>query len=178
MSTGTIYTGKVEKSAVSTKNPDVDWDEEGYSVSATARGKELRLTLTSLDPHETQNVSVDRKLKKKKKSKGGFISKTLDILFRFGMSGKFEFQESDNMEKHSHLNFYTKDSGKVLSFVDYRRFGRWEITSEWGPKRGPCILTEYPLFRYAFGMLRGDSELSRQFQQGYIMRYTLTPTLT
>ena len=145
VSAGRIYAGKIGKSAVSTKCPDISWNEDAYSISATSRGKEIRLTLTAINPEELHN---DRKLKTKKKPLAkGFVDKTLDILFRFGMSGKFEFQSKDNMEKHSHLNFYTKEGGMVLSFIDYRRFGRWEISKDWGPKRGPCIITEYSGFR-------------------------------
>ena len=138
----------MKKSAVSTKNPDVEWDEEAYFISATSRGKEIRLTLTAVDPGGAKKGKKDKTLSKKKQLTNRTATKTMDILFRFGMSGKFEFQSKDNMEKHSHLNFYTKDDDMVLSFVDYRRFGRWEITSNWGPKRGPCIITEYPSFRY------------------------------
>ena len=144
VSAGRIYKGKVKKSEVSTKSPDVEWDEDAYSISATSRGKEIRLTLTAMDP----GVAKKGQKAKKKQLANGIATKTLDILFRFGMSGKFEFQSKDNMEKHSHLNFYTEEDDMVLSFVDYRRFGRWEITSNWGLKRGPCIITEYPSFRY------------------------------
>ena len=139
------------KSAVSTKNPDVNWNEDAYSISATSRGKEIKLTLTALNPEDSTTDTKDKP--KKKQLAKGVIGKTLDILFRFGMSGKFEFQSKDNMEKHSHLNFYTKEEGMVLSFVDYRRFGRWEITTDWGPKRGPCIITEYLSFRFDFYVL-------------------------
>ncbi len=155
MCQGQIFTGKVIKSEVSVKNPDVDWNEAAYSISATSRGKEIKLTLTALDPQETKSVKNGKmkprknvKLKKNDSLTNGFIAKSMDILFRFGMSGKFEFQDSDSMEKHSHLNFYTVNGNKVLSFVDYRRFGRWEINSDWGPQRGPCVITEYDSFRY------------------------------
>ena len=133
------------KSAVSTKCPDVIWNEDAYSISATSRGKEIRLTLAAINPEELHNDGKDElsnnlTTKKKKPLAKGFVGKTLNILFRFGMSGKFEFQSKDNMEKHSHLNFYTKEEGMVLSFVDYRRFGRWEITPDWGPKRDHASL--------------------------------------
>ena len=128
---GRIFSGKVRKSSVSTKNPDVPWDEENYSISAISRGKEVKLCLTKCATN------------KKKMPK----CKTLDILFRFGMSGKFRFDKANEMHKHAHLNFYTKEGDMVLSFVDFRRFGRWEIDADWGKNRGPCVLQEYEAFR-------------------------------
>ena len=35
----------------------------------------------------------------------------------------------------------------ILSFVDYRRFGRWEIEGEWGKDRGPDPIFDYENFR-------------------------------
>ena len=45
------------------------------------------------------------------------------LLFRFGMSGSFKFHKADEEEipKHAHLRFTTKDQKYMLSFVDYRR---------------------------------------------------------
>ena len=134
-----LFAGKVVKSAVSLKNPDVDWDLPAYLISATSRGKEVKLTLIEANSNQSKTNG-------KKKN---VVGKTLDISFRFGMSGQFKFQNVDNMHKHSHLNFYTKDEPKmVLSFVDYRRFGRWEIDGTWNPERGPCVMFEYQDFRY------------------------------
>ena len=31
----------------------------------------------------------------------------------------------------------------MLSFVDYRRFGKWEINGEWGKDRGPDPISNY-----------------------------------
>ena len=126
-----IFTGKVVKSEVSTKNPDIPWNEDSYIISSIARGKEVIVNLTT----------ISEKTSKKQKSR------SVNILFRFGMSGKFSFDPVDEMKKHAHLNFFTKQEGMVLSFVDYRRFGRWELTSDWGKERGPCLITEYELFR-------------------------------
>ena len=36
---------------------------------------------------------------------------------------------------------------KVLCFVDYRRFGRWEVEGDWGKDRGPDPIFEYDEFR-------------------------------
>jgi endonuclease VIII-like 1 len=63
------------------------------------------------------------------------------------MSGKFEFTPADQLPKHAHLQFYTCDRKQVLSFVDYRRFGRWFVNGDWGKDRGPCVITEYLPFR-------------------------------
>jgi endonuclease VIII-like 1 len=50
-------------------------------------------------------------------------------------------------EKHAHLRFERRD-GAAICFTDFRRFGSWQLTSDWGPanERGPDILTEFPLF--------------------------------
>eukprot|EP00095_Tigriopus_kingsejongensis_P011467 maker-scaffold582_size130280-snap-gene-0.24 protein:Tk11467 transcript:maker-scaffold582_size130280-snap-gene-0.24-mRNA-1 annotation:"endonuclease 8-like 1" len=69
------------------------------------------------------------------------------ILFRFGMSGCFKFTAPDDLPKHSHLRFSTLAGGHILSFVDYRRFGRWEIEGQWGKDRGPDAVREYEKFR-------------------------------
>ncbi|XP_042864938.1 endonuclease 8-like 1 isoform X2 [Penaeus japonicus] len=47
------------------------------------------------------------------------------------------------------FKFYTieEDPPMVLSFVDYRRFGRWEVDGTWGSDRGPDPMWEYPSFR-------------------------------
>ncbi|XP_069984635.1 endonuclease 8-like 1 [Penaeus vannamei] len=126
-----IYGGQVVKSEVSTKNPDVPWAAKHYRVTATARGKELKVTVHEGRDEEKKNRS------------------TLDILIRFGMSGSFKFTQVDETPKHAHLRFYTveEDPPMVLSFVDYRRFGRWEVNGTWGSDRGPDPMWEYPGFR-------------------------------
>lgn len=119
---GLIFSGKIVKSAVSIKNPDVDFPACDYSIHSESRGKEMALILTSL----------------KSDGKGKGIEKESDceqkrtrILFRFGMSGKFTFGPVKDMHKHAHLNFYTKEKPvMVLSFVDVRRFV-WLIVTFW-----------------------------------------------
>uniref|UniRef100_A0A8C4XYP9 Formamidopyrimidine-DNA glycosylase catalytic domain-containing protein n=1 Tax=Gopherus evgoodei TaxID=1825980 RepID=A0A8C4XYP9_9SAUR len=44
---GLIFSGKVEKSEVS-RNPEVLFESNAYLISATSRGKEIKLTLTPL----------------------------------------------------------------------------------------------------------------------------------
>jgi len=121
------FGGKIVKSEVSTKNPDVEFDAKSYRISAETRGKELKVFLED-----------------KKDSK----SKT-HILFRFGMSGCFKLTQVDDLPKHAHLRFFTVDEKpqQVLSFVDYRRFGRWELEGNWGKNRGPDPIFDYENFR-------------------------------
>ena len=67
------------------------------------------------------------------------------LLFRFGMTGCFKFTKNNDEEvpKHAHLRFITKDGKHLLSFVDYRRFGKWVINGEWGKDRGPDPISNY-----------------------------------
>jgi len=120
------FTGKVVKSEVSLKNPDVDFEALSYTISAEARGKELKVYLE------------DNKKK----------SNCVRVLFRFGMSGCFQLTPASDLPKHAHLRFFTPAKvGLALSFVDYRRFGRWEVEGEWGVDRGPDPINEYAAFR-------------------------------
>ncbi|NXX06467.1 NEIL1 Endonuclease, partial [Larus smithsonianus] len=111
-------------SAVS-KNPEVPFSSEAYRISATSRGKELRLTLAPLGPGEPQ-----------------------DLVFRFGMSGSFRLCPVAQLPRHAHLRFLTRESPpRALCFVDARRFGSWRLGDAWQPGRGPCVLSEYQAFR-------------------------------
>lgn len=122
------FGGPIVKSEVSTKNPDVSFEAKKYRLSAESRGKELKVYLE------------DVKAPKKNQT---------HILFRFGMSGCYKFTEVDDLPKHAHLRFFTvgEKPVKVLSFVDYRRFGRWEIEGDWGKDRGPDPMFDYDNFR-------------------------------
>jgi len=120
------FGGKIVKSEVSTKNPDVEFEAKAYQISAETRGKELKVFLQD------------------KKNSGS----KLHILFRFGMSGCFKLTTVDDLPKHAHLRFFTLEKPQqVLSFVDYRRFGRWEIEGDWGKDRGPDPIVDYENFR-------------------------------
>jgi len=121
------FGGRIVKSEVSTKNPDVNFEAKSYLISAETRGKELKVFLED-----------------KKDSK----SKT-HLLFRFGMSGCFKFTPVEDLPKHAHLRFFTLEEKpqQVLSFVDYRRFGRWELEGDWGKDRGPDPIFDYENFR-------------------------------
>jgi len=121
------FGGAIVKSEVSTKNPDVEFEAKSYKISAETRGKELKVFL-----EDQKNAQL----------------KT-HILFRFGMSGCFKFTPLELLPKHAHLRFFTIDEKpqQVLSFVDYRRFGRWEIEGDWGKDRGPDPIFDYENFR-------------------------------
>lgn len=136
MCNGVVFTGPVRKSEVS-KSPDVSFTCEAYRITAASRGKEVKLTLTPIksDDH-------------KKSVKAGQANKPMDIVFRFGMSGYFRLTTEDELPKHAHLRFYSKETPcRVLSFVDTRRFGSWQPDGTWQPDRGPCIMFEYKSFR-------------------------------
>ncbi|XP_034734092.1 endonuclease 8-like 1 isoform X2 [Etheostoma cragini] len=136
MCAGVVFTGPVRKSQVS-KNPDVPFTCEAYFITATSRGKEVKLTLT---PMKSDDL--------KERVKAGQADQPMDIVIRFGMSGYFRFTTEDELPKHAHLRFYSKETPcRVLSFVDARRFGSWQPNGTWQPDRGPCIMFEYESFR-------------------------------
>ncbi|CAN9499337.1 unnamed protein product [Ophioblennius macclurei] len=133
---GVVFSGPVIKSEVS-KSPAVPFNCEAYRIAATSRGKEVKLTLTPMKTDEP-----------KQRAKAGQAEKPMDIVFRFGMSGFFRFTGEDELPKHAHLRFYTKEKPcRVLSFVDARRFGSWQPNGTWQAGRGPCIMFEYKSFR-------------------------------
>ncbi|MCI4381792.1 hypothetical protein PGIGA_G00256090 [Pangasianodon gigas] len=132
---GLIFSGAVEKSEVS-KGAEVPFASDAYRISATSRGKEVRLTLTPVKP-DTRS-----------KGKPGLNHAPMDVVFRFGMSGYFRFTTLSELPKHAHLRFYTKEvPQRVLSFVDTRRFGSWQPNGSWQKDRGPCVMSEYKSFR-------------------------------
>ncbi|XP_062468202.1 endonuclease 8-like 1 [Pezoporus occidentalis] len=120
-----VFSGGVERSAVG-RGPEVPFSSEAYRISATARGKELRLTLTPL----------------------GSAGAPQELVFRFGMSGSFRLCPAAELPRHAHLRFRTRDSPpRVLCFIDVRRFGSWRLGDAWQEGRGPCVLSEYQAFR-------------------------------
>ncbi|EGW03784.1 endonuclease 8-like 1 isoform X2 [Cricetulus griseus] len=126
---GLVFGGCVEKSSVS-RNPEVPFESSAYHISALARGKELRLTLSPLPGAQPPQEA-------------------LSLVFRFGMSGSFQLAPADALPPHAHLRFYTAPPAPrlALCFVDIRRFGHWDPGGEWQPGRGPCVLLEYERFR-------------------------------
>ncbi|XP_047453153.1 endonuclease 8-like 1 [Mugil cephalus] len=136
MCEGVVFTGPVRKSEVS-KNPDVPFTCDAYIITATSRGKEVKLTLTPMKSDDP-----------KQRVKAGQAVEPMDIVFRFGMSGFFRFTAEDELPKHAHLRFFSKENPcRVLSFVDARRFGSWHPNGTWQADRGPCIMFEYKSFR-------------------------------
>lgn len=136
-----VFTGPVQKSEVS-KNPEVSFSCPAYTIIATSRGKEVRLTLTPQKSDSAQGRC--------RRGKTGQVNQvqTMDIVFRFGMSGFFRFTTEAELPKHSHLRFYTNEKPcRVLSFVDTRRFGSWQPNGTWQLNRGPCIMFEYLSYR-------------------------------
>ncbi|XP_064238787.1 endonuclease 8-like 1 isoform X1 [Aotus nancymaae] len=124
-----VFGGCVEKSSVS-RNPEVPFESSAYRISASARGKELRLTLSPLPGAQPPQ-------------------EPLALVFRFGMSGSFQLVPRGELPRHAHLRFYTAPPGPQLAlcFVDIRRFGHWDLEGKWQPGRGPCVLQEYEQFR-------------------------------
>nr|XP_040018905.1 endonuclease 8-like 1 [Gasterosteus aculeatus aculeatus]XP_040018906.1 endonuclease 8-like 1 [Gasterosteus aculeatus aculeatus]XP_040018907.1 endonuclease 8-like 1 [Gasterosteus aculeatus aculeatus]XP_040018909.1 endonuclease 8-like 1 [Gasterosteus aculeatus aculeatus] len=136
MCAGVVFTGPVRKSEVS-KSPDVPFACEAYLVTAASRGKEVKLTLTPMKSDDS-----------KKGVKEGHADQPMDVVFRFGMSGYFRFTAEDELPKHAHLRFHSRETpSRVLSFVDARRFGSWQPNGTWQPDRGPCVMFEYGRFR-------------------------------
>ncbi|NXS90323.1 NEIL1 Endonuclease, partial [Erpornis zantholeuca] len=110
------------------RGPEVPFRSEAYRISAVARGKELRLTLSALDP--------------------AAATPPQDLVFRFGMSGSFRLCPAAELPRHAHLRFLTRESPqRALCFVDPRRFGSWRLGDAWQPERGPCVVSEYQAFR-------------------------------
>ncbi|XP_072526864.1 endonuclease 8-like 1 isoform X2 [Salminus brasiliensis] len=133
--TGVVFTGAVAKSEVS-KGPQVPFSSDAYRISAVSRGKEVCLTLTP--------IKSDTKSKLKAEEE----QSPMDVVFRFGMSGYFRFTTVEDLPKHAHVQFYTReDPQRVLSYVDARRFGSWQPNGTWQRDRGPCVMFEYERFR-------------------------------
>ncbi|NXG08963.1 NEIL1 Endonuclease, partial [Sakesphorus luctuosus] len=109
------------------RGPEVPFRSEAYRISAIARGKELRLTLSALDPA---------------------AAPPQDLVVRFGMSGSFRLCPAAELPRHAHLRFLTRESPpRALCFVDPRRFGSWRLGDAWQQERGPCVVSEYQAFR-------------------------------
>ena len=136
---GLKFSGKVKKSNIS-KYPFVCWEATKYNISAKARGKEVKLTL--IETQSTQQKAT------RKITRRSIEPKTVNIIFRYGLTGKLRFDRVEDLHKHAHLNFYTADKKMVLSYVDTMRYGSWEVSDNWGRNRGPCVLNEYQQFRY------------------------------
>ncbi|XP_067871510.1 endonuclease 8-like 1 [Heterodontus francisci] len=139
---GTVFSGHVEKSAVS-KNCDVPFKCDAYLISAVSRGKEVKLTLAPIKEEDGKEDIKPNTVEHQNE-----LPAPMDIIFRFGMSGSFKLTTEEEVPKHAHLKFFTKEKPKqVLCFVDPRRFGSWEVNGTWQLDRGPCVMFEYEKFR-------------------------------
>ena len=109
-----VFTGKILKSPVSIKNPDIVFNVKEYTIRAESRGKEMALILT-------ENLECSKNGRQKKNEL--IEPKSIRILFRFGMSGKFLFSPVNETHKHAHLQFLTRGKpAMALCFVDVRRY--------------------------------------------------------
>jgi len=120
---GHDFTGIGVSSAVSKRLPMVTpTDLQIFEIIATAKGKSLMLTLTSGATLHYISISM-------------------------GMSGHWVFCKTEDRPKHTHLVFSVPPllGGYSLCLVDARRFAKWKWGT-WPESRGPCPVTEYPLF--------------------------------
>ncbi len=113
-----------------TKNViDLNLPFQKFKISSSTRGKELKITLTSLHSK----------------------SESKSLVMGFGMTGKWLFLKKEELLKvpHVHLFFRGKDEDHnefYLAFQDVRRFARWSW-ADWSPNRGPDPITEAELFK-------------------------------
>ena len=117
ISKGRIFTGKVRKNPIH-KCADVVWDVAAYTISAASCGKELKLFLQSLKTEQDVKPRIENGIVDSRNggtdSDSGSPAERLQILFKFGMSGKFEFTSASELPKHAHLSFYTKAAFAIL----------------------------------------------------------------
>ncbi|XP_065194971.1 endonuclease 8-like 1 [Sycon ciliatum] len=151
---GRVFTGAVRKSPVS-KNPEVLFAAQAYTISAESRGKELALSLCKLgqgvSAHGGHPDKPAVKLERGDASEADSEHDAMRLLFHFGMSGRFQFTTRADVHKHAHLMFTTNEHPPhILSFVDVRRFGTWHVMPDdriWSPDRSPDPVWEYVPFR-------------------------------
>ena len=116
-----VFSGKIVKSDVNHKNPEINCNFDHYLISAKARGKELMLTLVQNKPDEKDSSSGIKIKREDEHLEPTSAVDQMKIVFQFGMSGCFRFTNTENLPKHSHLRFFRTD-GMVLSYVDVRRY--------------------------------------------------------
>jgi endonuclease VIII-like 1 len=97
-----------------------------FSIEAFSRGKELLLQIGSAEDFAIENNA-----------------EFLPLKMTMGMSGHFQWAQSDNKPKHTHLSFESKEGS--LCFVDVRRFGKWRF-DWWNPDRSPDPTNDYESF--------------------------------
>eukprot|EP01088_Endostelium_zonatum_P018217 TRINITY_DN5756_c0_g2_i1.p1 TRINITY_DN5756_c0_g2~~TRINITY_DN5756_c0_g2_i1.p1 ORF type:complete len:440 (-),score=92.61 TRINITY_DN5756_c0_g2_i1:106-1425(-) len=121
----------IQQASTNGKCPDVSniLVSEGklFSITSTARGKELRLELRPV--HNPSSV--------------------YHITYTHGLTGKWFFDKASQAGNHrtGHwCQFFTQSNDFVLTFHDPQRMGRWTISS-WAKSRGPDPLSEFPSFK-------------------------------
>jgi endonuclease VIII-like 1 len=97
-----------------------------FSIEAVSRGKELILQISTAGDFATEDNM-----------------EFLPLKMTMGMSGHFQWAQSGNKPKHTHLSFESEAGS--LCFVDVRRFGRWGF-GWWNPDRSPDPTTDYNSF--------------------------------
>ncbi len=99
---------------------------DGFYISAIARCKELRLTLTSASDPQAQCW----------------------VLFTHGLGGCWKFTGKE-LPQASRVQFWTQDEQKVLNYVDVQNMGKWNClaAATWGKGRGPDPVDEFELFK-------------------------------
>lgn len=117
MSEGVIFK-KIRKNPVH-KGKDIEFFPD-FTIKSLSRGKEIMLVLCDLETGQRSN-----------------------LMMTMGMSGFFKWLDPGQIAKHSHLNFES-ESGS-LSFIDVRRFGRWNW-GNWSENRGPDPTFEFAEF--------------------------------
>eukprot|EP01098_Paradermamoeba_levis_P007486 TRINITY_DN3096_c0_g1_i1.p1 TRINITY_DN3096_c0_g1~~TRINITY_DN3096_c0_g1_i1.p1 ORF type:complete len:286 (-),score=76.23 TRINITY_DN3096_c0_g1_i1:660-1517(-) len=142
-------------------------------IEATSRGKEMRLKLISCEKkgegrdHPNQRKTIDEnegetktksevkvegeeEIERKVEGKPKSAAEPEDtsvfyVIFQSGMTGFWKMCNVDQLHKHAHCRFHSKDGGKVLCFIDSRRFGNWRVGS-WDPERSPDPTIEFQEF--------------------------------
>ena len=161
---GVLFRGPLFRSAVS-RSASINLHplfRSGYNIEAISRGKELALVLSR--QLESRGMGRGKRGSKRGGSKASKTSlsddaaaeeepvpsdpsQPLHIVFRFGMSGKFQWAPNQQaLDKHAHLQFTAADA-RILSFVDARRFGGWAVGGFNTASRGPDPTTEHEAFR-------------------------------
>lgn len=117
MSEGKIFRGILKNPEH--KGKDIEFTPS-FRITSFSRGKEMMLRLSDIESDLSSN-----------------------LMMTMGMSGFFKWTDPGQMVKHAHLNFHSNLG--TLSFVDVRRFGRWEW-GDWNKKRGPDPTLEFEKF--------------------------------
>lgn len=117
MSEGVIFK-TIRKNPVH-KGKEIEFSPN-FTIRSLSRGKEIMLILADLESERKSN-----------------------LMMTMGMGGFFKWLEPGQIAKHAHLSFQSEFGS--LSFVDVRRFGRWNW-GNWSENRGPDPTFEFEEF--------------------------------